>query len=840
MTNRHQKPEILHVDDDYAFLGFLRVVLSNRFAITPVTGAAEALDILEDREFEMIITDYEMPEVNGLELLEILREKYPEIPVMFCTGHGSEHVARDAFVVGAVDYFTKELNSAARKEKLVNSIDMIITKRRVEKELREKERYYRSLIDGVIDLIIILDLDGTILYASPSTGKIVDYNPDEMKGKKIFEFIHGEDIERMERLIEEASKNLNKAPEEFGYRLLNRDGSHRYLEGRAKLIVDTSGDIRVVLHSIDVTKIFNYEQLLEQNRKLLQQNREKLRCLWKEIDRKKNELMDYRELLNYIPDIIYQLDSDGNVIFVNDAIKALGYEPEEVLGKHFSMLVHPRDLNEVSRSMVLPKFEGKLTGDELSPKLFDERRTGGRTTKSLKLRLRKNLEGIAGDDSQSEQVEAQLKICSSGNYDRDVKEEDKQFLGSLGIIKVAKATDEKTPRLEPQNKKNPDLKSLMDVIPDIVFRIDPQGNFTFINDEIKALGYEPKDLTGKHFSTLFPDEIVEQISRSQVLPDYIGKNTGDEKAPKLFDERRTGERRTLNLEVSLPVKAADGKNREALDNRFVFAEVSSSGYYDSEIYNGNKKFLGTIGIIRNISRQKMTEMELVKKNRELEDFSYFISHELKNPIEIIRGFLMNMHQKPESIEKYYKRISGQLDKMKTLINSILNLSKAGKITEDISKVDVEKLIKQHFVLLRTSQPEASIEFEGACNEIYAYREQLGVVFDNLLQNSFKYRDENKDRLNIKVSCEKLNEYAIIRYRDNGMGVNNNDVKRIFTPGFTSNKEKGTGFGLAIVKKIIDAHRGRIMVRSEGENKGVEFIISLPQGRRSQPGEADEV
>lgn len=96
----------------------------------------------------------------------------------------------------------------------------------------------------------------------------------------------------------------------------------------------------------------------------------------------------YMSLLRAVPDIVYVLDGDGYFVYLNDAVSQLGWKPSELIGKHFAEIVHPDDLPEVGRSLVLRRFEGIATGPSAAPKLFDERRSGDRMTRGLDVRLR--------------------------------------------------------------------------------------------------------------------------------------------------------------------------------------------------------------------------------------------------------------------------------------------------------------------------------------------------------------------------------------------------------------------------------------------------------------------
>ncbi len=154
-------------------------------------------------------------------------------------------------------------------------------------------------------------------------------------------------------------------------------------------------------------------------------------------------------------------------------------------------------------------------------------------------------------------------------------------------------------------------RAILHALPDIVYKIDQDGRFTFVNDSVRILGYKPQELVGKHFSTIIHPDDVEIVSRFIVLPKYSGKVTGDEKAPKLFDERRSGERKTTNLEIRLLPKGQKQveNNADEVDGSLtIITDVAAEGYYDRD--TDGRQFLGTIGIIRDISKRKRLEERL--------------------------------------------------------------------------------------------------------------------------------------------------------------------------------------------------------------------------------------
>jgi len=149
-------------------------------------------------------------------------------------------------------------------------------------------------------------------------------------------------------------------------------------------------------------------------------------------------LREYESILNIMPDIIYKIDPEGHFAYLSNSVSMLGFKPEELLGKHFTVLVHPEDVENISREYVLPKFRGKETGEENAPKLFNELRTGRRITKNLAVRLvpKHARKDLATGNLQTIEGE----VIASGIYGKLADDRNEKFEGTSGRIALKSET----------------------------------------------------------------------------------------------------------------------------------------------------------------------------------------------------------------------------------------------------------------------------------------------------------------------------------------------------------------------------------------------------------------
>lgn len=235
-----------------------------------------------------------------------------------------------------------------------------------------------------------------------------------------------------------------------------------------------------------------------------------------------------------------------------------------------------------------------------------------------------------------------------------------------------------------------------------------------------------------------------------------------------------------------------------------------------------------------LSARKTLISELENKNAELERFTYTVSHDLKSPLFTIRGFLGYLEQDALAgntvrLKSDIQRITDATDKMQRLLNELLELSRVGRLKNETTCFPFGDLAQEAIELVqgRIMARGIRVSMDPNLPMICGDRPRLTEVLQNLLDNAAKFMGDQKKPC-IEIGCEGEEDSKPILYvRDNGMGIASEHFERVF--GLFNKldpKTDGTGVGLALVKRIIEVHGGRIWVKSEA-GKGSTFFFTLP-------------
>ncbi|MCD6456184.1 MAG: PAS domain-containing sensor histidine kinase [Methanophagales archaeon] len=233
--------------------------------------------------------------------------------------------------------------------------------------------------------------------------------------------------------------------------------------------------------------------------------------------------------------------------------------------------------------------------------------------------------------------------------------------------------------------------------------------------------------------------------------------------------------------------------------------------------------------------QKIAERtkELEARNTELEQFAYTVSHDLRSPLITVRGFVEMLRDDLErkgkkEVERDLKYIETAAAKMNRLLNDTLQLSRIGRFVNPPEDVSFGELVRDALRLIAGELESSGVEVSVSEDfpSVHVDRMRIVELLVNLIGNSIKYRGE-QPRPKIEIGNRRNDGETAFFVKDNGVGIAQSQRDKVFGLFYQVNKDnKGTGAGLAIVKKIVEVHGGRIWIESE-EGKGCTVCFTLP-------------
>jgi PAS domain S-box-containing protein len=248
------------------------------------------------------------------------------------------------------------------------------------------------------------------------------------------------------------------------------------------------------------------------------------------------------------------------------------------------------------------------------------------------------------------------------------------------------------------------------------------------------------------------------------------------------------------------------------------------------------------GALEDITQSRRSERKLKKQfkilqktNHELDRFVYSASHDLRAPLASILGVINIAELEPISgnQKSYLHMIRNSIGRLDGFINDILNYSRNARTDVTLTAINFNEIIG---TLDSLSPLESGIDVDvriESDNTFYSDRSRLEVIFNNLFSNAVKFRDPMKERSFIRIEITTFPEKSLIRFSDNGIGIEEKYLDKVFDMFFrATERAKGSGLGLYIVKETVAKLRGTIEIKSEF-GKSTTFDITLPNNQRKQ-------
>lgn len=295
---------------------------------------------------------------------------------------------------------------------------------------------------------------------------------------------------------------------------------------------------------------------------------------------------------------------------------------------------------------------------------------------------------------------------------------------------------------------------------------------------------------------------------------------------KDISEMISGQKRRSIIEYRI----LSGKNKDTVKY------IRTTAFREEASGNIGRKVLGStidISSAKNFERTLLEKnQELIKINRELDQFVYSVSHDLRSPLLSIKGILsvIDENASPEENQMYLSLIEKSVNRLDATIIEILDFSRNARLDQTITKLNVRDLVQNIFMdLAYVTEDKVELKFETEGDEIIASdKARLEILMKNLISNGIKYRKKGVETSYVKVSLIETEKNYIISIEDNGEGISEDNQLKVFDMFYrASTSSSGTGLGLYICKDIVAKMNGEIDLISE-LGVGTRIILTLPK------------
>jgi len=855
--------QVLHVDDDKSFLELAKTILSDEgsFVIHTATCVEEALIKIQNSSFDVIISDYEMPQKNGLDFLKLLQEKDVTTPFILFTGKGREEIVVQALNLGVDRYISKHGDPQTVYTELAVAIRQLYEKSRAQKLLWESEERWNFALEGSGHGVWDLNVITKELFLSKRWKQILGYEENELKND-VTEWknrMHPLDKQKAIQAIEDfiAGKSNSYVK---NYRLMSKDGSYKKILSQAKIVARTTDGkaSRIIGTIMDITEHARAKSAL------------------KESEAKFSAAF----YSSGVALVISRLD-DGLILEVNDCfLDIFGFTREEVVGKTSQQLNLYADITERQKIIKLtlnnqPVINREVKGLKkdkttatvlLSTKPFYIKGQKHllttiiditelkNTEKALFLRQKEleNFISIAPDavtifDLNGKIIECNELSGKTFGYNRE------EILGTY-VVNYVFEKDKKRMEIELQNalydkqvhttvlagRHRSGIEICLEASVKAVF--DQQGNptaFIAIIRDITERKLTERKLKESEERYRFVAEhahdlitVTDPIGLFDYVSPSIKNLTGFESAELVNKKSVLDFIHPEDQKIVIENCRNLLENNEALptelrfltkNDSYIWLEANISKVKDA---NGSNKF---ITISRDVTQRKIDfEEKVIALDwaelllNKLSVVGGFVRHDVRNKLTIINSviYLCKKYAKSTNNEFMINHIK-QVEHASKSIERILEFSQTYETvgSQGLSWYSINKIIesaKTLFLDVNTIEiVTENTDFEALADSA------LIEIFHNLIDNSIKY-GKNLKKIQI-YSQTNANKNLELIYEDNGGGIDPEIKASLFQKG----AGKGTGLGLYLIQRICEIYGWQVYENGEF-GVGVRFIIEIPR------------
>ena len=635
-------------------------------------------------------------------------------------------------------------------------------------DVHRLEEKYRDLIEHSPEMIYQLNRSGRFVHVNKTGVEKLKYTLDEMLSMRLWDLVpRGQEplvLQYLERLVAQGRSSMETV-------FLAKDGHPIDVEIHATALIDQErgGLIHSRAFVRDVTERHRLEQQLQEyTTKLEQAVSERTQQLVASQAR-------YKSLFDLVVDSVFMVNPSGMIVAVNKREEqALGYAEANVVG---------RSLLEV----VLSGYHDALRG-WLSDIISGQRKV---STQEIMVRHADGLETPAEMDLIQVGAADQLLVMVQLRDITDRKRLERQL--ETYREELEHNVKERTREIEETKQY---LENLLENANDVIYTLDTEQRFTYVNSKIEAWGYRKDDLLGRPYLVL-----LSKRHRGRRL-----KSTLDIGAKQVYEVEvvtRTGEPRAVMVSVS-PLHGSEGA------------------------------ILGVLGIARDMTETKKLEQR-IRNSEQLASVGRLaagVAHEINNPLGGILNCLYNLRKgtlPPSRQEEYRVSMEDGVRRVQKIVRQLLDFSQQHE--PEFALTDINHVVDRVLVLTTHLFASNRIRLETGFGQglpnVMVDRHMIEQVLMNLVLNAVQAM---KDGGGLTIRTSVVEGICLIEVRDTGSGIPPAVLPRIFDPFFTTKSEgEGTGLGLSVSLGIVERHGGKILVDSE-VGKGTTFTLCLPVSR----------
>jgi PAS domain S-box-containing protein len=761
--------------------------------------------------------------------------------------------------------------------KILQGIFSDITERKhMEDRLRESEHRLRRITENMLDMVVETDLQGVCKYASQPSKAVLGYDPKDLVGKSLYDFIHPEDLGTVTETIQRAvSTGRLWTGGRFECRYRHADGHYVWLENLANIVRDENGQmIGSVIGSRDITERKRLEEELHRYSTQLEGL----------VAERTGKLMEserrFRELAELLPQIVFETDEAGKVTFGNQAGFAITGYAQEDLDRGFNalQLFAPEE-----RAKARDRIMRTLGGERSSGTEYRLQRKDGstfpviiHTVAALREGKTVGLRGIAIDITERKRIEDSLR--ESAEKYRDLFENANDLVQSVDGDGRFVLVNRKW--LETLGYSREELKqlTLMDIlrkdqVPHCMELFGRVRNGEALdNVETVFLSKDGREiLVEGNVNGQFKDGqfvatrgIFRDVTERKRMEESLRES--EERLETIFDSVRTGimiidSKTHLIVDANPAATEMAGAPKEqivgSVCHKYVCpAEKGRCPITDlgQTVDNAERVFLRangkTIPVMKSVRRivlggqehllesfiditeHKKLEAQLAESQRfaAIGETATMIGHDLRNPLQAItsiaylakKGLKSSKPEEKREVEGLLESIDEQVLYMDKIVSDLHDYAQS--LTPKSTETSLPDLVKT--VLSTVKVPttvKVSVEIPKGFPNVLIDSYLMRRVLTNLVINAIQAMPKG-GRLVIRTS--KKEETATVSVQDTGTGIPEEDMHKLFNPFFTT-KAKGQGLGLAVCKRLVEAQGGKITVESK-PGKGTTFTTSIPQ------------